>query len=177
MIIPGFSAYDITEDGVVTYIDTGRVMRPRKTRSNEHYDYIRVSLIGDDGKQHACNLLRLLALAFIDKPDVPCVARAKDGNNLNVTLSNVEWVPYAYSTRCAWDSGKYANRKPKKSTCCTAESMEMVLNALEQLAEPTSTAELSRVLDVPYSVVRYTIMALVKHGKVKHVYRRGYVIA
>lgn len=177
MIIPGFSAYDITEEGVVTYIETGRVIKPHKVCSRKYYDYIRVSLMGDDGKQHACNVLRLLALTFLEKPEGPCTAKAKDGDNLHIALSNVEWVPYAYSTMCAWRSGRYNNRKPKANHCCTKESMELVLNTLEQLDEPIHVVDLSNMLEVPYSTARYTIKALVDIGKVKNVYGKGYTIA
>ena len=177
MTIPGFSAYDITEDGVVTYLETGMIMQPRKTCSSKYYDYMRVYLIGDDGRQHACNMLRLLALAFLDKPDVPCMARAKDGDNTNAVLSNVEWVPYSYTAQLNWRNGKYDNRKPKKNTCCSEESMALVLNTLEQLDKPITVAEISRLLEVPYSTARYTITALLKHGKIKNIYKRGYVLA
>lgn len=176
MVIPEFSSYDITEDGVVTHLESGRLMKVYKTCSSKHYPYMRVSLVGDDGKRHTCNVLRLLALAFLDKPDGPCTARAIDGDNLNIRLSNVQWVPYAESTTYAWKSGRYENRKPKQSTCCTRDSMELFLNTLEQLSDPVSAAELSRLLDVPYSTARYTLRTLEQHGKVKRIVWKGYVL-
>lgn len=177
MIIPEFSAYDITEDGVVTHVESGRIMRLYKSYSSKYYPYIRVCLVGDDGKRHTCNVLRLLALAFLDKPDVPCVARALDGNSLNITLSNVAWFPYAESTMSAWKNGRYAGRKPKKSACCTSESMELVLNTLEQLEEPISVVNLSNMLEIPYSTARYTLSTLAQHGKIKNVYGKGFIKA
>lgn len=175
MIIPGFSAYDITEDGVVTHVESSKVMQRYKAQSNKNYLYMRVNLIGDDGKRHACNLLRLLALAYLPKPDLPCVARAKDSDNLNVKLSNVEWAPYAESTFAAWKNGRYTNRQPKKNACVTKESMDLILNTLEQLDHPVSTTDLCALLEVPYSTIRYSVEALVQHGKVKKIPGKGFV--
>ncbi len=176
MIIPGFSAYDITEDGVVTHVASGNVMKTHTVTYKVYYRYIRVRLAGDDGNIYACNILRLLALAYLGKPSVPSMARAKDGDNLNTSLSNVEWVPYAKGTLDAWERGKYEDRKPKVNKCCNEDTIELVLNTLEQLKSPVTTAELSRMLDVPYSTARYTIKALVTSGKVKTIIGKGHVL-
>lgn len=177
MVIPGFSAYDISEDGVVTHLATGREVKQYCVTPDSFHRYIRVGLIDDDGNRHACNVLRLLALTYLEKPSEPCVARALDGDNLNVKLSNVAWEPYATSTKFAWKSGRYATRKHKPSLCCTQDSVDMVLNALEQLDQPVTIAELSRILDVPYSTARYSLMYLRDIGKAKGIKGKGYVIA
>ena len=176
MIIPGFSAYDITEDGVVTHVASGKIIQHYVNTSNGFYKYAKVGIRGDDGKQHTCNVLRLLAITFLEVPEVPCVVRAKDGDNLNTTLQNVEWASYSAGPTNAWKNGSYSNRKPKKRKCCTKESIAYVLNTLEQLTYPVTTAEISRMLDIPYSTARYTIMALVESGKVKYIDRKGFII-
>lgn len=177
MIIPGFSAYDISEDGVVTHVASGKVIKYSKAQSKSgYYTYVRVNIKGDDGKQHTCNVLRLLALTFLGAPSQPCVARAKDGDNTNITLENVEWSTYADGPANAWQDGKYSKRTPRKRKCCTKDSMSFVLTTLEQLDYPVSTIEVSRMLDLPYSVARYTLIELLDEGKVKHIDGRGFVI-
>lgn len=165
MVIPGFSKYDITKQGVVTHVDTGIEVKRYRTTSSRGYHYIRVGLIGDDGKRHTCNVLRLLALTYLDQPDVQCTARAKDGDNLNVSLNNVEWVPYAQSTKDAWNSGRLGKRKPRKITC-TEELISDVLNVIQQKG-PVSAATISYELDVPYTRVRYATYTLKQRGLIK----------
>lgn len=174
MVIPGFTSYDIAKDGVVTHIASGKVIKPFKCTSREYYTYLRVGLLGDDGNRHVCNIVRLLALAYLDKPDGPCTARTIDGNPLNISLSNVKWEPYAKSTRDAWKYGRYANRKPKPNLCCTNDSIELLLTVLEQFDKPVNCAELSRLLEIPYTTVRYSVMYLISIGKVEKIKGKGY---
>lgn len=177
MVIPGFTSYDIKENGEVTKVATGEVVKPYNVNSNSFYKYVRVSLVGDDGKRHSCNVIRLLAITYLGTPEEACLARAIDGNPLNAVLSNVTWEPYSRITKKSWDNGAYAKRKRKANNCCNEASIEMVLNALEQLSDPVTNAELSELLGVPYSTARYTTKYLLCIGKVKCIYGRGYILA
>lgn len=168
MIIPGFTNYDISEAGVVTHLPSGRIIKCRSSRVKGFYTYLTVSLIDDNGIRHICSVLRLLALAYIEKPDEPCMARAKDGNNANIALSNIEWAPYHEVTKRNWERGKMAGRKPRKSSV-TEEFISLLYDTLCLYDTPTTLTELSNVLEVPYSLVRYSMIALITRGKaVKH---------
>jgi hypothetical protein len=165
MVIPGFSKYDITKQGVVTHVDTGIEVKRYRATSSRGYYYIRVGLIDDDGNRHACNVLRLLALTYLGDPPVPSMARAKDGDNLNISLNNVEWVPYAQSTKDAWKSGRLAKRAPRKSAC-TETVITAVLNAVLRNG-PVSAATISCEMGIPYTQVRYASYTLMQRGLIK----------
>ena len=172
MKIPGFELYDITESGVVTRLRDGKVIQPY-IQKNGIYRYPSVSLLAKDGRYHVNRVARLLAITFLDKPDYPCMVRMVDNDSMHVELSNVRWASYAESTMKAWKAGKYLGRT-KPCTCCTPDSMEMVLCALEQFDDVTTVAELGRLLDVPYSTVRYSMRALVQEGKAEYVSGKGF---
>lgn len=164
MVIPGFSNYDISEAGVVTYLPSGKVLKQRKATVQKYYSYIQVTLINDEGKRIACNVMRLMALTYLDKPEKLCMARPKDGDYTNVQLSNVEWVPYTDASKKAWERGKMENRQPRKSSV-TEEFIALLYDTMLLFDEPVSMAALSRELDVPYSMVRYSMYALLNRGK------------
>lgn len=166
MVIPGYSAYDITEDGVVTVIATGKVLKHRLTCVSGYYRYVNVTLISDEGKRQVCNVIRLLALTYLKKPEDLCVARAKDGDNTNAVLSNVEWVPYTEGSKQVWRRGQMANRKPRQSSV-TEEFIALLYDTLCLFDEPVSMTVLSHELDVPYSTVRYSMYALIKRNKAR----------
>lgn len=164
MIIPGYSRYDITEDGVVTDLAKDKVLK--QYISTPHgYPYKQVSVVDDEGTRRVISVLRLLALAYLPKPDCACMARAKDCDNTNTVLSNVEWVPCGERVQLVWKYGKMAARK-KKEKCYSEQSIALVYDTLKELNEPTSVAALSRMLDVPYSTVRYSVYALIDRGRV-----------
>ena len=165
MIIPGYSHYDITEDGIVTNIETGKALKAGVTWSNG-YAYKMVSIVGDDGVKRKVSLLRLLATAYLPKPDCACVARSKDGDNTNTILQNVEWVPCTERVKLDWSNGLMDNRK-KRNRCYDKHSIALVYDTLEAIEEPMSVAALSRMLDIPYSTVRYSVDALEKRGRVR----------
>lgn len=164
MIIPGYSRYDITKNGVVTNLETNKMLRAHIARPNG-YAYKVVSLVDDAGNRKTVSVLRLLAMAYLTKPDCACVARAKDCNNTNTVLANVEWVPCTESVQMTWKSGMMSSRK-KKDKCYDKNSIALVYDTLLAIDEPMSVAALSRMLDVPYSTVRYSVYELEKRGRV-----------
>ena len=166
MVIPGYSAYDITEDGVVTHIATGNVIKHRIATVQKYYKYDQVTLISDEGKRQMCNVLRLLAMAYLDKPEDLCTARAKDGDNTNAVLSNVEWVPYIEASKQAWRRGKMHKRKPRQSSV-TEDSINLLYDTLLLFNNPIPMTTLSRELELPYSTVRYSMYALIKQGRAR----------
>lgn len=174
MIIPGYSNYDISESGVVTYLPTGKVIKHRKTRIKGYYSYVTVPLVADDGKHRMCNVMRLLALTYLEKPEALCTAKPKDGDSTNLALSNIEWVPYTEASKKAWARGKMACRTPRKSSV-TPEFIRLLYETMQLFDEPVTMATLSRELDVPYSTVRYSTYALINRGKAEK--RKGGFVA
>ena len=167
MIIPGFSNYSITKDGVVTNVHSGAVSKHTVTStSGGFYRYTVVSIVDDSGKRRQHNVLKLLAITYLEKPQGPCTVRAKDGNNLNISLDNAVWVPYSESARRAWELGKMTDRQPRKS-CVTEESINLLYDTMLLYGVPVTMSGLSRELDLPYSTVRYSMYALMKRGKAR----------
>ena len=174
MNIPGYDKYDITEDGVVTRIDSGRVLRPYINVLPNGKKYRHVSLISNDSDiavPH--NVMRLLAITYLPPRPKNYIACAKDGNSLNTVVTNVEWCDRASVAR------KYnnPNRKKRTSSHCTIETTERLREAMLALDETMSMTTLANILEVPYSTVRYSMQALIKGGKAKNTTRGYEVIA
>lgn len=163
MIIPGFTKYDLSTDGVVTKIATGKIIKPQIMRVRSHV--YKVVYLHDDADNaiHACSVMRLLALTYIGEPEVSSVAKAIDGDNLNTVVDNVAWVPYANHVKESWDAGKMAHRTPRQSAC-SADAIAMVRETMKAYDRPVSMAELSAELQVPYAIVRYAMLALRERG-------------
>ena len=165
MIIPGFSRYDISEDGIITEVRTGRVI-PQRICTTRGKRYKRASLNADDNSSMTPNVLRLLALAYLKMPDASAVASAKDGNNLNTVVDNVEWLSRSEAMEKAWSVGAI-KRRPRESYCCTEESKQLIYDTLLAYDKPVTMMELSSELQVPYSVVRYSMAALLRNNSVR----------
>ncbi len=163
MIIPGFSKYDITEDGIVTDAATGRVLPQHTSTIKADYVYKRVSVVDDEGCRKQVSVIKLLALAFLGTPKCPSVARTKDGDNTNTVLSNVEWVA---CNSHAYQQGRCKSRKRRKP-CYNTNSVALVYDTLRELDEPVSVSALSRLLELPYSVVRYSVYTLIERGRIQ----------
>lgn len=165
MIIPGYSKYDITEDGVVTRVDSGKVLRPYVNTLFNGKKYLHVSLRPDDSSiATPCNIIRLLALTYLTPPpDNTYVACAIDGDATNTVVSNVVWRDRSSLAK----RNHRPNRKKRQSTHCTEETKEMLLTAMKALDEILTMTALANILEVPYSTVRYSMKALISDGKVK----------
>lgn len=156
MKIPDFPQYDISEDGVVTRISTGR---PVKARLN--YGRLLITLIDRSYKHRTVTLMSIMAETYLGpKPGPDYVASTKDGNRLHITADNVIW-----RTRSAISKEFYnpeQGRRPVRSY--NQDSVDLVLNTLEQCDYPVRMSELSYVLQVPYSTIRYSMLKLLDAG-------------
>lgn len=172
MIIPGFSDYDITPGGLITCLSKRRDVKHTVSTINGMYKYKTVVLVDDNGMHRTCNVIRLLAMTYLEKPEARCVARAKDNDNTNAVLSNVEWVPYADVTKRQWESGKMDGRKKRQSSV-TEDFIDLLYDTLCLYDEPVTVTDLSHVLDVPYTTARYAMVALRNRGKATKV-KKGF---
>lgn len=165
MIIPGFSRYDITTDGVVTFVATGALVKPRiaKVRNSQ---YKQVLLSDDNGLTRSYNVMALLALTYLGKSLHTGIVRARDGDNLNTVLSNVVCTTQAEIIKQTWQTGKLRDRR-RRGRCYSDESIEMVYEAMQAYDAPVTMSELSRSLDVPYATVRYSMAELRAANKVR----------
>lgn len=85
--IKGFSNYLITDDGKVISKVTGKVLKTFIT----HNGYEKVSL-SQNGVEKKFRIHRLVAEAFIEKPEGYDQVNHKDENKRNNHVSNLEWI-------------------------------------------------------------------------------------
>lgn len=109
-IIDQFPNYRIYEDGRVQNIKTNRFLKPG---INGH-GYLSV-VLSLNGRMYSNSIHRLLAQEFISNPEnKPCVNHI-DGNKLNNSLDNLEWVTYSENILHAYRIGlNEAARKTSK---------------------------------------------------------------
>ena len=98
--------YRISKNGEVASIQRNgtvsdqRLIKPTISTNG----YMKVSL-RCNGKRYTRNIHRMLAQTFIEnKENLPCVNHI-DGNKLNNSLLNLEWVSYSRNTQHAYDNG------------------------------------------------------------------------
>lgn len=93
-IIPGFSAYELSPDGVIRRRVKARTRKvghlPTIGRNN--YGYLRAKLVDDSGIKRTVTLHRLIALAFHGPPpSEKHQARHLDDDKSNNHPSNIAW--------------------------------------------------------------------------------------
>jgi len=106
-----FGRYELYEDGRI-------YARPHRNgnRGGGHngkwlkpsigkHGYKIVTLKTGNRKYKQLLLHRLLAEAFIPNPENKCCVNHKDGNKLNNSLDNLEWVTYSENNQHAYDNG------------------------------------------------------------------------
>lgn len=114
--VPGFETlYEIHPTGIV------RSLHPR-TKGKEiskHIcrGYVTVKLTRNK-KGSTQNLHRLLALAFVPNPHNKPIVNHIDGDKLNYSLENLEWVTYSENMKHAFDMQLASFcRKPMVNVC------------------------------------------------------------
>lgn len=164
MIIPGFNKYSIDANGIVTCVATGQPVKVYvATVKNRQYAHVKIT--GDDGHVRVCNVLTLMAIAYLGKPLHKCLVRAKDGNNLNTRLDNVVCTTRSEVTKLSWQNGSMSDRR-QRERCYDDASITMVYEAMQAYDVPVSMSELSSALQVPYGTIRYSMRELRNSGKV-----------
>lgn len=97
--ILGFSNYQVSNTGKIKNINTGRILKPALNGSG----YLTCSL-SEKGKTCSKKIHRLVAEYFVpnykDSPEV----NHKDGDKLNNSASNLEWVTRAQNMQHACDT-------------------------------------------------------------------------
>lgn len=93
--------YIVTKDGKVFNINTEKELKPNIFNG---YKSISVQL----GKKGFCKLFlvhRLLGFSYIPNPLNKPIINHKDGDKLNLDLSNLEWCTYSENNQHAFDTG------------------------------------------------------------------------
>lgn len=94
--------YEVSECGMVRNSKTGYV---RKQSIGGTSDYKLVSFRDKDGNKKNNLVHRLVAVAFLDKPNGKDFVNHKDGNKLNNHFTNLEWCTQSENNQHAYDTG------------------------------------------------------------------------
>lgn len=92
--VKGFPRYIVDKNGIITNVQTGRVVRGRQNSNG----YRVVELFYETGKSKQLLLHRIVAEAFIPNPENLPIINHKDENPLNNSAANLEWCTYKYNS-------------------------------------------------------------------------------
>lgn len=154
-----YKNYLVSNDGLVYSKLNDCILAQQKER------YARVSIY-DNGICITQLVHRLVAEAFIEKPDGREAVNHIDGNRLNNCVSNLEWCTPQENKTHAVANGLVANGERINTARLTEEQAKQ---ALLLLSENVSSAEIGRL----FNVTRATISKLKKGITWKHLSRDG----
>lgn len=119
MIISDYPMYDISSDGQVTNVKSGRVLKPDPNRTG----YLRVTL-SKEGKVKRFFVHRLVAMNYIPNPNNYLEVNHKDGCKTNNHKDNLEWCTSSQNKRHAVGAGlgvgsntKYISSEEARAIC------------------------------------------------------------
>lgn len=101
--IQGYDSYQVSSDGSVRNILTGRTLKPYE-RKGYHLVYLYNS-----GRRKCFLLHRVVALAFIPNPNCYPEINHKDENPLNNCVENLEWCTPEYNCNYGGHNEKIRN--------------------------------------------------------------------
>ena len=94
IIINGIETnYVISDEGVIKNIKTGRAMTINGGN-------VQLSVNGKNLKR---SVGKIVAEAFLEKPEEDCLVNHKDGNKMNNCVENLEWVTNKQNVLSVWD--------------------------------------------------------------------------
>jgi hypothetical protein len=115
-----FANYTIFSDGTILNNRTHKKVSQRVCKKN---GYLMVSLWNANCRRQ-CTVHRLLALAFVENPQLLAEVNHKDGDKLNNSLDNLEWISHRENIKHAVDMGLHNPRFSKRAdvrkrvVCC-----------------------------------------------------------
>lgn len=158
--IPGYSGvYKVSELGNVKNVKTGRVLKKRVCKKN---GYQMVALCVN-GVRDMRTIHSIVAEAFISKPLRRYCVNHIDGNKLNNSLYNLEWVSYSENTKHALANNLRTPPKGEKHFFSKLTNSN-VLN-IRKLYKKYG----SLVLSHKYNVSQETITSIVRRQTWKHI--------
>ena len=149
MNIKGFPNYEVTKQGKVINLITGRTLKPDTNRTG----YLRVTL-SRDGKTKRFFIHRLVALHYLPNPEMLKEVNHIDGNKTNNDVSNLEWNSSSQNKKHAVENGLGTG---SGRTYMTESQVHDVCILLEK---GTKYGEISKLVGVSYNAI-----CLIKIGK------------
>lgn len=161
--IDGFERYFIQEDGQVFDSKYNRIV----STWVDTVGYRQCYLYDETGKKHSKRIHRLIAIAFVPNPKNNPQVNHIDGNKLNNSIDNLEWVTNKENTQHGYDNHLYKFKSRKhKINVYTKENHEFV----KQFASIRSMCE---ELDIN----RKTVTMILKKEKMSNNYKYDFEYA
>ncbi len=140
--IKGFENYSVSDLGRVRNDKTGRIMKTPCRKNG----YPRVHLY-DDMKGSCKTVHRLVAETFIPNPENLPQVNHKDGNKMNNSVINLEWVSFLENMRHASENGLLKSPKGEINSQSKLTKIE-VLEIRRLRKEGWKQGELARKFNV-----------------------------
>ena len=158
--VKDYPGYFVTEDGDV-YTSKRGPLRKLSTPVCLKYHAVKLS---HKGKVKHCFVHRLVAEAYVDKPDNKDFVNHKDGNKLNNIYTNLEWVTFSENIQHAFDTGL------NKGFVGT-ENFRAILNDLDvvQIYQRLQLGEKSKALAKEFGVEATAISKIKRKELWKHI--------
>lgn len=145
-ILKEYPNYKISEDGTIISLYTGKT----KSQHVGSTGYYMVSL-SHEGKSRPQRVHRLLASMFISNPEKKPEVNHVDGNKLNNSLDNLEWVTHEENMRHAFSTGLANNTGSKNGLSKLKEKDIPIIRQL--LTDGVSQYKIAREFNVSRSAI------------------------
>lgn len=140
--------YEINPEGIVRRISSKRIKKSFKRPDG----YIGIQLYKSKTEIKNFQLHRLIAIAFIDKPENKDVINHKDSNRGNNSLDNLEWVTKEENDKHAYEFGNASSKGSKNGFSILTE--EQVLEIRKKRTENKLTYQkLAEMYNVSYGCI------------------------
>jgi hypothetical protein len=140
--------YYISDHGRVKSMKFGkeRILKPcPNTRG-----YLIVFVAGKWEKQR-CNLIhQLVAKTFLPNPESKPQVNHKDGNKLNNSVTNLEWMTHQENIQHAWDTGLFEEKRKAIVRACIIQKSKPVIDLYTGI-KYNSLSDACRVNNLRYS--------------------------
>lgn len=92
--------YQVSNTGKIKNVQSNKILKCSYTDRN----YLRATLC-KNGEYKGFKVHRLVAIAFLPKPESSFEVNHKDGNKLNNNVNNLEWVSHEQNMKHGWKNG------------------------------------------------------------------------
>ena len=168
--ITGFPNYEVSNDGDVVNLVTGRQLKPIR----ESTGYLHVTLC-HEGHHHQTSVHRLVAQEFISNPDSKPFVNHIDGDKTNNQVDNLEWCTQSENMKHAYRTGlqKPIPSQIQQSLARSAEVRRRPVINLETGTRYESIAECAKAENLNHSAVSFHLAGKAKRPRFEYADKGG----